>query len=940
MQRRSHIYLSATRSRLETNAEQWSQLLKTLSELIDWITKRGKEIQVERPVGGDLNSVRQQNENHQVIRNQLEEKRPLVEHSLETGRMYLRAEGLEDRRPSTDSGDEESDTSNVELTPEQEARHIIKKIRRHVLLLNHQWAEVNQSSNEWQQQIDETLEKMVMFHAAMDDMQQLLTEAEREKAKWQPVGDVLLEALQTEIDKVKGLQQRSAPLQGHVDNVNDGANEFQEMNVVLSHINVNRLEDLNNRWKALETSLEERLTQLQDALRDFGPNSQHLLSASVEHPWERAISNNKVPYYINHTMETTHWDHPEMARLLKSLADLNEVRFSAYRTGMKLRMLQKKLCLDLLGMNNAIDAFDQHNLRGQNDKLMDVIEIINCVTTMYEGVAEDHPNLVNVPLCVDLVLNWLLNVYDPVRGGHIRVLSYKVGIILMCKAHLEDKYRFIFRLIADANGFVDQRKLGLLLHDCMQIPKQLSEVAAFGGSNIEPSVRSCFEKAGGQTDIQATHFLDWLKMEPQSMVWLPVMHRVAAAETAKHQSKCNICKQYPIVGLRYRCLRCFNFDMCQNCFFSGRKAKGHKLTHPMQEYCTTTTSGEDVRDMTRVFKNKFHSKRYFKKHPRVGYLPVQTVLEGDTLERPTAPAPSPASSQSHPQPQHHSSTLEMHSRLELYANRLAEVEQQRPHHSEPDLNDEHHLIAQYCHSLNGDSAPPTLRSPLQIMMSIETEQRSDLEAMIKDLEEENKNLQAEYDMLKQAKEEQPTEEEEDVENKDAEMIAEAKLLRQHKGRLEARMHILEDHNRQLELQLQRLRQLLEQPEGESRVICMTTSQTTTPGMSTSSSQNSLTPMIGTQPRHGTALAPPPPINGHADGKEPVQSAGDDSHELEEVMREINDSFPIESPKGANNVGNLFQMAGQVSRAVGTLVTVMTDDEGSGSDSEPSPPRQQ
>ena len=74
----------------------------------------------------------------------------------------------------------------------------------------------------------------------------------------------------------------------------------------------------------------------------------------------------------------------------------------------------------------------------------------------------------------------------------------------------------------------------------------------------------------------------------------------------------------------------------------------------------------------------------------------------------------------------------------------------------------------------------------------------------------SRNLQAEYDMLKQAKEEQPTEEEEDLENKDAEMIAEAKLLRQHKGRLEARMHILEDHNRQLELQLQRLRQLLEQ----------------------------------------------------------------------------------------------------------------------------------
>ena len=43
---------------------------------------------------------------------------------------------------------------------------------------------------------------------------------------------------------------------------------------------------------------------------------------------------------------------------------------------------------------------------------------------------------------------------------------------------------------------------------------------------------------------------------------------------------------------RYRCLKCFNFDMCQNCFFTGRTAKGHKLTHPMQEYCTTVSALE------------------------------------------------------------------------------------------------------------------------------------------------------------------------------------------------------------------------------------------------------------------------------------------------------------------------------------------------------------
>lgn len=38
-----------------------------------------------------------------------------------------------------------------------------------------------------------------------------------------------------------------------------------------------------------------------------------------------------------------------------------------------------------------------------------------------------------------------------------------------------------------------------------------------------------------------------------------------------------------------------------------------------------TTSGEDVRDFTKVLKNKFRSKKYFNKHPRLGYLPVQTI---------------------------------------------------------------------------------------------------------------------------------------------------------------------------------------------------------------------------------------------------------------------------------------------------------------------------
>lgn len=51
-------------------------------------------------------------------------------------------------------------------------------------------------------------------------------------------------------------------------------------------------------------------------------------------------------------------------------------------------------------------------------------------------------------------------------------------------------------------------------------------------------------------EISVNDFIDWMRLEPQSMVWLPVLHRVAASETAKHQAKCNICKECSIVGFR------------------------------------------------------------------------------------------------------------------------------------------------------------------------------------------------------------------------------------------------------------------------------------------------------------------------------------------------------------------------------------------------------
>lgn len=70
----------------------------------------------------------------------------------------------------------------------------------------------------------------------------------------------------------------------------------------------------------------------------------------------------------------------------------------------------------------------------------------------------------------------------------------------------------------------------------------------FKGLFLDPH---CFySQVTNKVELEPRQFVDWMRLEPQSMVWLPVLHRVAAAETAKHQAKCNICKECPIVGFR------------------------------------------------------------------------------------------------------------------------------------------------------------------------------------------------------------------------------------------------------------------------------------------------------------------------------------------------------------------------------------------------------
>lgn len=876
---------ASIRAHLEASAEKWNRLLASLEELIKWLNMKDEELKKQMPIGGDVPALQLQYDHCKVLRRELKEKEYSVLNAVDQARVFLADQPIE--APEEPRRNPQSKT---ELTPEERAQKIAKAMRKQSSEVREKWESLNAVTSNWQKQVGKALEKLRDLQGAVDDLDADMKEVEAVRNGWKPVGDLLIDSLQDHIEKTLAFREEIAPINLKVKTMNDLSSQLSPLDLHPSPKMSRQLDDLNMRWKLLQVSVEDRLKQLQEAHRDFGPSSQHFLSTSVQLPWQRSISHNKVPYYINHQTQTTCWDHPKMTELFQSLGDLNNVRFSAYRTAIKIRRLQKALCLDLLELNTTNEVFKQHKLN-QNDQLLSVPDVINCLTTTYDGLEQLHKDLVNVPLCVDMCLNWLLNVYDTGRTGKIRVQSLKIGLMSLSKGLLEEKYRCLFKEVAGPTEMCDQRQLGLLLHDAIQIPRQLGEVAAFGGSNIEPSVRSCFQQNNNKPEISVKEFIDWMRLEPQSMVWLPVLHRVAAAETAKHQAKCNICKECPIVGFRYRSLKHFNYDVCQSCFFSGRTAKGHKLHYPMVEYCIPTTSGEDVRDFTKVLKNKFRSKKYFAKHPRLGYLPVQTVLEGDNLETPiTLISMWPEHYDPSQSPQlFHDDT---HSRIEQYATRLAQMERTNgsfltdSSSTTGSVEDEHALIQQYCQTLGGESPVSQPQSPAQILKSVEKEERGELERIIADLEEEQRNLQVEYEQLKEQhlRRGLPVGSPPDSivsphhTSEDSELIAEAKLLRQHKGRLEARMQILEDHNKQLESQLHRLRQLLEQPDSDSRI-------------------NGVSPWASPQhPSLSYSLDPDPGPQFHQAASEDLLAPPHDtSTDLTDVMEQINSTFPSCSP---------------------------------------------
>ncbi|XP_007443867.1 dystrophin-like, partial [Python bivittatus] len=179
-----------------------------------------------------------------AFKRELKTKEPVILNALETARMFVSEQPLE--------GLEKFYQEPRELSPGERAQNVTQLLKRQTGEVKTEWDKLNLQSADWQKKIDEALERLQELHEAMDDLDLKLHQAETVHRSWQPVGDLLIDTLQDHLEKLKVYQAEIAPLKENVNNMNDLAHQFTTSEIPLSPYTLNRLEDLNGRWKLLQ----------------------------------------------------------------------------------------------------------------------------------------------------------------------------------------------------------------------------------------------------------------------------------------------------------------------------------------------------------------------------------------------------------------------------------------------------------------------------------------------------------------------------------------------------------------------------------------------------------------------------------------------------------------------------------------------------------------
>ena len=475
------------------------------------------------------------------------------------------------------------------------------------------------------------------------------------------------------------------------------------------------------------------------------------------------------------------------------------IRFATYRTACKLRFIQKRTNLHLVDIWNMIEAFRENGLNSlDNSAPVDVNRIDTLLSSVYYHLNKRLPmsSQISADESTSLLISWLQRAFDVERRGRFRVLSIKVSLAILCSGKLMDKLRYVFTLVSDVSGSMVWTRFEEFLKEVLLLPTGVFEGPSFGYN--ETASRACFN---GRSKVTVNDFLDVLMSDPgpQCLMWLPILHRMATIENVFHPVQCEGCNRESFMGFRYKCQRCYNYHMCQDCFWRGRTTGNHSNDHAMKEYSSYKSPAKQIGHSLR---KSFRCKPV-KSSSRIPQFPEtpEKVLD---LAHIVPATPVPAHNGFPDGTMHSQRSVDLSSLDSGTSNRSPS----KYAHSSIDstrMDDEHRLIARYAARLAADTNNAA-RSPAELHFSLDANQEH-LE-LIAQLEVKNREIMLEIQKLKKEQELQAAAGQEAHHQRNPTLLAELRLLRQRRDELEARMSALQESRRELMVQLEGLMKLL------------------------------------------------------------------------------------------------------------------------------------
>ncbi|XP_077609942.1 dystrobrevin alpha isoform X2 [Crocuta crocuta] len=467
--------------------------------------------------------------------------------------------------------------------------------------------------------------------------------------------------------------------------------------------------------------------------------------------------------------------------------DLDRIRLSTYRTACKLRFVQKKCNLHLVDIWNVIEALRENALNNLDPNIeLSVARLEAVLSTIFYQLNKRMPTThqIQVEQSISLLLNFLLAAFDPEGHGKISVFAVKMALATLCGGKIMDKLRYIFSMISDSSGVMVYGRYDQFLREVLKLPTAVFEGPSFGYT--EQSARSCFSQ---QKKVTLNSFLDTLMSDPppQCLVWLPLLHRLANVENVFHPVECSYCHSESMMGFRYRCQQCHNYQLCQDCFWRGHAGGSHSNQHQMKEYTSWKSPAKKLTNALSKSLSCASSREPL--HPMFPDQPEKPLnLAHIVPPRPVTSMNDTLFSHSVPSS---GSPFITRSMLES-SNRLDE---------------EHRLIARYAARLAAEStsSPTQQRSAPDISFTIDANKQQ--RQLIAELENKNREILQEIQRLRLEHEQasQPTPEKA---QQNPTLLAELRLLRQRKDELEQRMSALQESRRELMVQLEGLMKLL------------------------------------------------------------------------------------------------------------------------------------